>query len=105
MIPELAPSSPAPAGGAPPASRSVAEAVALALVPEGTGVSRLRLRICGTARETNRPEGDVATTTETSFSLPALLNTLADTTAAPAGCWRLPCGWVALESADAGAEN
>jgi hypothetical protein len=104
--PELTPEDPA---AAEPGEKSrggfVVEAVALALVPPGAGRTGLRLRICAGAGTAANAPAAVAAPACLPFSMSSLLATLSPATRVPAACWRLHCGWVALEPARAGAEN
>jgi hypothetical protein len=86
----------------PPA---VAGAVALALVRNELATGRSRLRIFAGSATSQTAETAATTAAWPQFSLNGLLAALADGQPAPAGCWRLRCGGVALESAETGAEN
>jgi hypothetical protein len=104
--PEMAPSNPAdPEGGALAATRPVAGAVALALVRQGFTRPGLRLRICAGLGQMGAPDPAAGKASWPMFSFETLLEVLADERTPPAACWRLRAGWVALESAKAGAEN
>jgi hypothetical protein len=93
-IPAIDPAGPEAVALASPSP--VVGAVALALVRDELGTGRLRLRIiAGAATPAGWPP----------FSLQALLDALAQGQAAPAKCWRLDSGAVALESAEAAAET
>jgi hypothetical protein len=98
--PELAPADPAAAQAGPPAPPApVAQAVALALVRDSTRAPHARLRISG------RDKTAGGTAAWPMFSLQGLREALTGARPAQAACWRLRCGWAAMERAEAGAEN
>jgi hypothetical protein len=95
--PELMPTNPAEGEVAKVDPRSMAGAVALALVSKCASPGRLRLRVaCGNG---------IDAVAWPIFTLEHFLDVLSNDNRAPATRWRLRGGWIALESPGASAEK